>query len=87
MDYRFNASYNCCSINANWPVDRYTNFFGKLYAFNNIEDISVQQEWITPASEHFHTDLSLTVRNYDKSTGNFQVIMNKEFTIAIIANS
>jgi len=68
--YTFNSGCNCCSTR-NHVLTRNNRRLVLFYAYNsNIS--SVEQEWLSDAVDHYHTDLGLYV-DFIPSSGNIQV--------------
>ncbi len=68
----FNTSLNCCWVSGNPAIFTEEDDYLSLYSFGG-GNFSVKQKWITPLSEHYSTDINLSVVNVDKSMKTFSV--------------
>ena len=75
----YNTFFNCCSVPEDYCQDLYytTDKLG-LYAFG-ANNVSVREEWITPAIEHYPTDIGLMVDNFNTTNRRFAVSVPLSF--------
>jgi len=68
-DFYYDFNLKCCTTDSGIDIQQpVPDFVGLFYAFNaDMDNISVQQHWLTNSSLHYHTDLGLAISSFNSS--------------------